>query len=157
MTIHLRYAYPADLDEMYRLERCCFDEDAFNRRQLMHMLARANASVWIAMGDLEEALGYAIILYRRNSRVARLYSFCVVPEVRRRGVGRRLIEAVECDAARRQCDRLVLEVRADNRAALALYRRTGFLLRRWLDDYYADGCAAWQMDKPISRETTIAG
>lgn len=48
---------------------------------------------------------------------------------------------------------LQLEVRADNRVALGLYRRMGFSVLRWLDDYYVDGCAAWQMSKVLSDST----
>lgn len=48
---------------------------------------------------------------------------------------------------------LQLEVRADNRVALGLYRRMGFSVLRWLEDYYVDGCAAWQMRKALDGST----
>ncbi|WP_148254250.1 GNAT family N-acetyltransferase [Aidingimonas lacisalsi] len=151
MTSVLRRACSADLNELYRLEVSCFDDDRFNRRQLTHLVRRAHAVTWLASNEAGHALGYAIVLFRRNSRIARLYSLCVHPAVRGEGIGRRLIESVESEVMRRQRHYLTLEVRADNRIALSLYRRMGYRLCRWLDDYYADGCAAWQMEKRLGQ------
>lgn len=168
----LRHGEPADRDALYQLEERCFEGDRFSRRQLAHLLTRANAANLLAVtsepiagetalgdkpeepsgttsGERERVIGYGTLLFRRNSVTARLYSFCVDPEARGTGLGRELLEALEAIARERGSQRLLLEVRADNRVAMGLYRRMGFMARRWLDDYYADGCAAWQMDKPL--------
>ena len=149
MTALLRPAQPGDLAALCQLEQHCFETDHFNRRQLTHLLSRAHAISFVAEDEKQGLVGYATLLLRRNSRAARLYSFCVHPALQGQGVGRRLLETLEREAHERGLERLTLEVRADNRRALALYRRMGFKLRRWLDDYYADGCAAWQMDKSL--------
>ncbi|WP_458525469.1 ribosomal protein S18-alanine N-acetyltransferase [Onishia taeanensis] len=156
MTASLRPAQPGDLAALCRLEQLCFETDHFNRRQLAHLLNRAHALTWVAEDEAQRLVGYATLLLRRNSRMARLYSFCVHPECQGQGVGRRLLDTLEGEARDRGCEGLTLEVRADNRRARALYRRMGFGLRRWLDDYYADGCAAWQMEKSlIPLKTTL--
>ncbi|MFC3282954.1 GNAT family N-acetyltransferase [Litchfieldella rifensis] len=149
MTASLRPARPSDLDALCRLEMDCFDGDRFSRRQLAHLLKGANAVTWMAVDADDRPLGYGTLLFRRNSRVARLYSFCVDPQARGEGLGRRLLEALEREARQRDLALITLEVRADNRVAMGLYRRMGYTLRRWLDDYYVDGCAAWQMDKSL--------
>ncbi|MBZ9537493.1 MULTISPECIES: GNAT family N-acetyltransferase [Modicisalibacter] len=149
----LRDACPEDLDALCRLEQACFEGDRFSRRQLSHLLKRANAVTRVVADDRGELQGYGTLLFRRNSRTARLYSFCVHPALRGGGVGRRLLAALEAVAGERGMQRLSLEVRADNRVAMGLYRRMGYLPRRWLDDYYVDGCAAWQMDKPLAVAT----
>ncbi|WP_110650749.1 GNAT family N-acetyltransferase [Salinicola peritrichatus] len=145
----LRPGQPADCDALYRLEERCFEGDRFSRRQLAHLLSRANARTLIAVTDDQRVIGYGTLLFRRNSRTARLYSFCVDPEARGSGLGRELLQALEAAARERGSQRLALEVRADNRVAMGLYRRMGFVAHRWLDDYYADGCAAWRMDKRL--------
>lgn len=169
----LRDGVPADCDALYQLEERCFEGDRFSRRQLAHLLTRANAANLVAVtsarvddkqiedkqvdderaddeGDKNpRVIGYGTLLFRRNSVTARLYSFCVDPEARGTGLGRELLAALEAIARERGSQRLLLEVRADNRVAMGLYRRMGFMARRWLDDYYADGCAAWQMDKSL--------
>jgi len=149
----LRDARPEDLEALCRLEQACFEGDRFSRRQLAHLLKRANAVTRVVADDRGELQGYGTLLFRRNSRTARLYSFCVHPALRGGGVGRRLLDALEAVAVDRGMQRLSLEVRADNRVAMGLYRRMGYLPRRWLDDYYVDGCAAWQMDKPLTVAT----
>lgn len=148
MTVTLRQAQPPDLDALCRLEQVAFSGDQFSRRQLWHLLNRAHAETLVA-DDGERLMGYGTLLFRRGSRRARLYSFCVHPEARGSGLGRRLLEALERVAVRQDAEALGLEVRADNRVALGLYRRMGFRLERWLDDYYEDGCAGWQMSKSL--------
>ncbi|APE30030.1 GNAT family N-acetyltransferase [Halomonas aestuarii] len=151
MTVTLRQATGHDLDALYRLEQVAFTGDRFSRRQLWHLLNRANAFTLVAeSGDAERLLGYGTLLFRRGSRRARLYSFCVHPEARGSGLGRRLMEALEAEALAREVEVLGLEVRVDNPVALGLYRRMGFLPERWLGDYYEDGCAGWQMAKPLA-------
>jgi len=152
----LRHGLPADCDALYELEERCFDDDRFSRRQLAHLLSRANAANLLAVTDEQRVIGYGTLLFRRNSVTARLYSFCVDPEARGTGLGRELLQALEEVARARGSERLLLEVRADNRVAMGLYRRMGFIARRWLDDYYADGCAAWQMDKRLELAETPA-
>ncbi len=145
----LRPACGNDLDALSRLESLSFEGDRFTRRQLAHLLNRAHALTWVADTTEGALLGYGTLLFRRNSRSARLYSFCVHPDARGTGLGRRLLETLEREALDRGMQRLTLEVRADNRVAMSLYRRMGFLPRCWLEDYYVDGCAAWQMDKTL--------
>ena len=151
MPVTLRQAQPQDLDALYRLEQVAFSGDRFSRRQLWHLLNRAHAASLVAHTEDGRLLGYGTLLFRQGSRRARLYSFCVHPEARGGGLGRQLLEALEQVAVSRHADTLSLEVRADNRVALGLYRRMGFRLERWLDDYYEDGCAGWQMSKPLTQ------
>ncbi|WP_110655053.1 GNAT family N-acetyltransferase [Salinicola halimionae] len=151
----LRSGLPADCDALYQLEERCFDDDRFSRRQIAHLLTRANAVNLLAVSDEQRVVGYGTLLFRRNSVTARLYSFCVDPAARGSGLGRELLQALEDAARERGSQRLLLEVRADNRVAMGLYRRMGFIARRWLDDYYADGCAAWQMDKRLEVSETL--
>ncbi len=150
MNVTLRQARSPDLDALNRLEQVAFSGDRFSRRQLWHLLNRAHAESLLAEAEDGRLLGYGTLLFRRGSRRVRLYSFCVHPEARGSGLGRKLLEALQRLAASRGGEALSLEVRADNRIALGLYRRMGFRLERWLEDYYEDGCAGWQMSKPLA-------
>lgn len=155
MLPQLRPARPEDIDALCRLELDAFEGDRFNRRQLVHLLTRAHAVTWVAIDERDTLLGYGTLLFRRNSASARLYSFCVHPEARGEGIGRRLAERLEQEALERNRHKMILEVRADNRRAIGLYRRLGFLPRRWLENYYSDGCAAWQMDKVLEAGVSL--
>ena len=48
------------------------------------------------------------------------------PELRRRGIGRGLVEAFAADAARRGATRMTALVRPDDRATLLFFRALGF-------------------------------
>lgn len=55
-----------------------------------------------------------------------LYDLFVVPEARRQGVAKALMDAAQQHALRRGAGRLQLETATDNRAAQALYERLGW-------------------------------
>ncbi|MFG6138721.1 MULTISPECIES: GNAT family N-acetyltransferase [Halomonas] len=150
MPAILRPAVAADLAALHALEQLAFSGDRFTRRQLWHLLNRANALTLLAEDAAGRLLGYGTLLFRQDSVRTRLYSFCVHPEARGEGLGRRMLERLEAEAWERGGDWLVLEVRVDNQAALALYRGTGFAPCDWMGDYYEDGCAAWRMSKALT-------
>lgn len=74
--------------------------------------------------DGDRPLGFAMLSRRGwNSRIA---AMAVVPEVRRNGVGRHLMDHL-IDAARKRGDRRIeLEVIDSNEGAIALYQSAGF-------------------------------
>jgi ribosomal protein S18 acetylase RimI-like enzyme len=55
-----------------------------------------------------------------------LHDLAVLPAYRGRGIGRLLLAAVEDRARTRGCCKVTLEVREDNHAARALYKRSGY-------------------------------
>ena len=72
---------------------------------------------------------------------AELLDIGVAPACRRQGLGQRLLDAVMAAARAQGAQRLLLEVRAGNRAAQALYQHAGFRLSGRRKGYYpaADG------------------
>jgi GNAT superfamily N-acetyltransferase len=55
-----------------------------------------------------------------------IHDLAVIPERRRQGIGKALLEAVEAEAVRRGCCRLTLEVQDENRRARRVYDQFGF-------------------------------
>ncbi|MEP4556257.1 GNAT family N-acetyltransferase [Cobetia amphilecti] len=102
---------------------------------------------------LRSVLGYGTVLFRRNSRRARLYSFCLHPESRGRGLAQRMLTSLEQLAIAQGCTQFDLEVHTGNGAAIALYERHGFEKCGRLRDYYADGAAAWKMRKVLTLDS----
>ena len=66
------------------------------------------------------------ILCREGGGEAEILTIAVSPAVRGRGQGRALVEAAVAAAVAQGAETMFLEVAADNRAALALYRAAGF-------------------------------
>jgi len=102
---------------------------------------------------LRSVLGYGTVLFRRNSRRARLYSFCLHPESRGRGLAQRMLTSLEQLAIAQGCTQFDLEVHTGNGTAIALYERHGFEKCGRLRDYYADGAAAWKMRKALTLDS----
>lgn len=77
----------------------------------------------------EEVVGWCDI--RREAFASRAHrgtlGMGLLPEWRGRGLGRRLIEATLAKARRSGFKRIELDVHADNRRAIALYEKAGFV------------------------------
>lgn len=144
--VTVRRAGKCDLDTIDALESGAFEADRFPRRNLRRLLASTGASVFIAQRE-SQAVGYALVLFRKGARVARLYSIAVAPEARGTGVVTALLQAVGREAVRRGCTRLRLEVRASNARARRAYERAGFSLAGVRPHYYPDGEDAVIMER----------
>jgi GNAT superfamily N-acetyltransferase len=83
-----------DLDDLCELERQVFADDNMSRRSLRHFLVAASAEVVVAEHDGRIA-GCAVVLFRPNSLIARLYSIAVAPRSAGRGLGPALLIAAE--------------------------------------------------------------
>lgn len=144
----IRPAVPEDLDALVRLEMV-FPGDCISRKSFRHLLAHGHAAIWVCDGG-QGIVGNAVVLYRRRSASARIYSLVVDPACQGRGIARALLEAAEQAAAAKGCITMRLEVRADNGAAIRLYRKTGYLPDGRVDNYYDDGMAAQRLRKSIA-------
>ena len=123
--VRIRCGAPVDLDALHHLERRAFETDRMSRRSLRRLLVSAGAAVLVAECD-GEVIGVAILLFRANSRIARLYSIAIAAPQTGRGIASALIAAAEHAARARDCRLLRLEVHEKNHAAIKLYLKAGF-------------------------------
>lgn len=95
----------------------------WSRPMLAGALVGADTRVFgiVSQGRL---VGHAIVA--RLPFEAELQALLVAPGHRRRGLAGELLGAVIEQARCWECERLLLEVRAGNEGAIALYRRAGF-------------------------------
>ena len=82
--------------------------------------------------------------------VAELQRIAVDPGHRRDGVATRLLDEVVRLARADGAERLLLEVREDNAAALAFYRAAGFAELARRPGYYRDGATAVVLELPVT-------
>ena len=146
----LRRGRAGDLDAVLAIERAVFTTDILSRRSLRHFLSAPNATVIVAEHRGSVA-GYALVLHRRNSKLARLYSIAVGPAFRRRGLARRLLTAAERKAAARGRRVMRIEVRADNGGAIDLYESSGYRRFGRLARYYGGRIDALRYEKSLRR------
>jgi ribosomal protein S18 acetylase RimI-like enzyme len=89
-------------------------------------------------------LGY--VIYSTSSLACHVSKVVVVPEERRRGLGRALVRAALAAAvSERRVRAATLHVNAANAPALALYASLGFVADGELANYYAPGRPAFKM------------
>jgi ribosomal protein S18 acetylase RimI-like enzyme len=148
MSLLYRLATRADLLALVALEEGTFHEDRLSARSFRHLIAAPSAELIVAEegGGL---LGYVLLLFRRGTRVARLYSLATSQQARGQGLGSGLLEQVERSAARHACRVLRLEVRVDNSVAIGLYERRGYTRFGRIAGFYEDGADAWRYEKPL--------
>ena len=143
----IRPATETDIPALVALEQSFPEEDRFPVRTWRRLL-RGQSMAYVAVSD-GEICGAAVYLYRTGTKVARLYSLTVSPGHRGKGIASALLAAGEADAGGRGCDRVRLEVRLSNAAAIRLYERHDFRVMAQIPSYYPDGETAARMEKPI--------
>ncbi len=162
-----RKAHAGDVEAIKRIEHRSFGraEERFHRRQIASLAANPRAIVLIAQDDAPpraacphgtagsgRRLGWGAALVRRHRTgggratcTGRIYAVAVDPDGRGMGVGQKLMTELLDGLRRRGARRVFLEVRADNVAAIALYRKLGFVEVGRFYHYYATGMHALRM------------
>lgn len=140
----LRDARPDDLPALLALE-ARFPSDRLSSRQFLHHMRSRSARLRVT----DDVSGYALVFLRRGSTLARLYSIAVDPATRGRGIGRALLLDAERSARGGGADRLRLEVRFDNAAAIALYLACGYEEFGRYPAYYEDGTDGLRFERRL--------
>lgn len=137
---------PHDLGRVSELSRSSGDTGL----DLSSELTKPHCRVWVA----REAARLPAVAFALCWEVAdemQLVDLATDPAFRRRGHARHLLRTVCDDARQRGCRLVVLEVRAHNDPALALYVGAGFEVARRRDGYYRDGEGALEMVLELAR------
>ena len=83
----LRLAVPGDLDALVRIENLAFTSDRISRRSFRELLTRPTAAFVVHVSDDGRITGYAMLLLRRGTAMARLYSLAIDPDHAGKGIG----------------------------------------------------------------------
>jgi ribosomal protein S18 acetylase RimI-like enzyme len=145
----IREALLEDVPALVALETRCFETDRLSARSFRHFLTRGNDDLLVSWTGGRIA-GYVLILFHRNTSLARLYSIAVDPEFRGRRLARELIRAAEARALDRGTTRMRLEVSQHNAAAIELYRKLGYREFGVFEDYYEDHATALRMERELA-------
>jgi ribosomal-protein-alanine N-acetyltransferase len=132
-----------DIEDVHALEVAVFPDDAWSVEQFWSELAQPSRDYRVAERDGQ------VVGYGGTSTLAPdsdLQTIAVAPEAQGTGVAPALLAVLLAGAADRGGRRIVLEVRADNVRAQALYTRFGFAQIARRARYYPDGGDAliWQ-------------
>lgn len=145
----LRTAALEDVAALHRLELELFPGDAWSEDMLAAEIAHETRRYLVAVQE-ERIVGYAGVMV--VAETADVQNIAVIPQVRGRGLGSALLEALHEIASRRGAQEVLLEVRESNETAQSLYRRFGYAEIARRPRYYPDGETALIMLAPLSAD-----
>jgi len=152
----LRAATPADVELVAALEAEVFGRAAWSYDAVAAEFDGLGRTREILLAyDGPTPVGYACLMYVAG--LADLHRIAVVTGARRHGVASALLSRLLRLAVRQGCRRILLEVAADNDAALAFYRRWGFAEVSRRQRYYAHDVDAVVLGRPTRGEGQAAG
>ena len=146
----VRKAAAIDIEELLRLEALAFQGDRLSRRSFKRWI-KHKGCVFLVSDNQGVLEGYILVIQRRGTRLARLYSLAVDPACRGQGLASRLIELAEQAARDAGSLYMRLEVAGNNAAAITLYQKLGYTQFGLYQGYYEDHSDALRMEKCIHR------
>lgn len=126
-----------DIDTILTIENRCFD-NPWTKASVESQLAMEQTVYHIMRGD-NKPVGY--VMGVRCGEEAELYRIAVMPEYRKSGFGSLLMEEF-LKKISPEAEKVFLEVRSKNEAAILLYKKYGFEQIAVRKNYYADDDAA---------------
>lgn len=135
-----------DLWPIAALEKLCFGKDSWPWVEILAALILPG-TIRLKAEQSGAIIGFVIGDRRARKDLGWVASIGVHPSYRRRGVGRRLLDACERNLG---TQRIRLSLRRSNEQALALYRQVGYSQVGVWPDYYRDGEDALVMERLLS-------
>ena len=132
-----------DYNALSKLEHVCFEKDAWPFLDLLAALTFPDVIRLKAVED-GQMIGFAIGDPHPSEGFSWIASIAVLPDFRRRGIGRQLLLSCE---GKLKTPRIRLSVRASNDGAIRLYEQEGYIRTEVWQSYYNDGEAAIVMEK----------
>lgn len=139
----IRGAVAGDVATIATIEAECFGAGAWSEQFVRDQLAADHRIVLI-----HDDIAYGIVSVLGD--VADLDRMAVLPFARRRGIAGELLEQLIEAARGSGAERMLLEVAADNAAAIGLYESYGFMTINTRKDYYPDGIDALIMELRVA-------
>ncbi len=147
--VTVRPATVADVDALAASEADNLGADAWSHALVEEGVAGRLPTVhYLVAEDEHRLVGHAVASLAGD--VAELQRIAVAEDHRRGGVATALLEEVLALAAGGGADRVLLEVREDNAAALAFYAARGFVEVDRRRRYYRDGATAVVLHRPCT-------
>jgi ribosomal-protein-alanine N-acetyltransferase len=138
--VTLRDMTADDVTAVEVLERRLFPVDAWPMQMFFDELAQVDTRRYVVAEAEGQIVAYAGLMCIEP--IADVQTIAVVPEFEGRGIGSAILTELIEEARRRGAVEVLLEVRADNPRAQALYVRFGFEQIHVRRRYYRDGTDA---------------
>lgn len=134
-ALTIRRAGPEDVDLLTALDASCF-ATPWSRDSFAREMEHCELAFYLIAEKNGRVVGYAGFWLIVDE--GHITNVGVIPQERKRGIGRELMEQLIALAARQGAERLTLEVRPSNQAARMLYRNLRFEEAGRRPGYYED-------------------
>jgi ribosomal-protein-alanine N-acetyltransferase len=142
----IRRAEQRDLPQIVQIEGLCFPQETAFPSGMFAYLIKYSVSL-VACEPEGRVLGF--IMGYTSGRGGAVYTLDVHPLYRRKGVGSRLIQALEEELRELGARAIRLEAALENPEAMNLYRKAGYRERELVRNYYGWGKDAVRMWKEL--------
>jgi len=136
-----------DLGALRRLERACFDKDAWPLLDLMAVLTWPDV-IRLKAVDQGEMIGFIAGDPRPSQGAVWIATLAVDPRYQRRGIGLELLQVCEGQI---KLPLVKLTVRISNDAGISLYKKAGYRTVDIWNKYYNDAEDGLVMEKILTR------
>lgn len=154
MEFHLRKLRPGDFETLWVIDQRCFPPGiSYSRQELASYIRRWDSFTVIAEQATKNAESAVIVgfivaeIHRKNT--GHIITIDVLPEVRQKGIGSRLLTEAETRLREAKCDTVILEAAVDNRSALAFYEKHEYFAFKTIPRYYPNGVNAYVLRKDL--------
>lgn len=121
-----------DIVAVERLEKLCFSSP-WSKNEIRATFLREDSIYCVAEKE-GAVIAYAAFFFVLDE--ANIINIAVDPEFRNQGVGKKLMEFTLIQAAKQGVEKIILEVRQSNNAAIALYQGFGFKAEGLRKNFY---------------------
>lgn len=128
----------SDLEQCYQIDQLCFQDGEAYEREMIRYLLTHHYSVSYKVVNTQQMLGFVLAIVEAD-RTGHVVALAVLPNFRRQGYGRALMEFVESGFLAHKVSLIKLEVRVSNLAAQRLYRKLGYTIVERVPKYYSNG------------------
>lgn len=140
--MELKALTPKDVDSMFEIEKKAYF-DPWTRGLLEQSIG---APMTHTLGAFENDGLWGYSIYQVIFNEAHLLNLAVDPVHQKRGIGKKMLEAILSDCKQKGAESMFLEVRPTNEAARALYEKRGFKVLMVRERYYSNGESALVMN-----------
>jgi [ribosomal protein S18]-alanine N-acetyltransferase len=134
VRVHIRWMIRRDMPEVLAIEHASF-EFPWGEEEFLRVLRQRNCIGMVAEHG-ERVVGFMI--YELHKTKLQILNFCVLPEMRRQGVGHQMVAKLVGKLSSHRRTRITLNIRETNLHAQLFFRSQVFRASEVLREHYED-------------------
>ena len=151
-SVVIRQAELGDINDIIKINRLCLPEN-YSFDFFYKILTEFGFASAVGLID-GKVVGYLLSRLERpfstflglNPSKGHVISIAVLPKFRRKGLGIKIMKYGMQKLFEHKVDTIYLEVRVSNVAAVEMYKKLGYYIKREFKHYYRDGESAFVME-----------